>query len=92
MEKRYKVRNARILLTLSGTVMQKDGLEWRIEMSNDSIPKDPVMLLSYVNTQLRDFYPDIEEMCKSLDIDREELENKLAAIDYKYDGSMNKFV
>jgi uncharacterized protein Usg len=72
--------------------MQKDGLEWRIEMSNDSIPKDPVMLLSYVNTQLRDFYPDIEEMCKSLDIDREELENKLAAIDYKYDGSMNKFV
>ena len=66
--------------------MQKDGLEWRIEMSNGSIPKDPV------NTQLRDFYPDIEEMCKSLDIDREELENKLAAIDYKYDGSMNKFV
>ena len=45
-----------------------------------------------MNTQLRDFYPDIEEMCKSLDIDREELENKLAAIDYKYDGSMNKFV
>ena len=71
--------------------MQKDGIEWRIEMSNGSIPKDPVMLLSYVNTQLRDFYPDIEEMCKSLDIDREELENKLAAIDYKYDGSMNKF-
>ena len=66
--------------------MQKDGIEWRIEMSNGSIPKDPVMLLSYVNTQLRDFYPDIEEMCKSLDIDREELEN------YKYDGSMNKFV
>ena len=61
--------------------MQKDGIEWRIEMSNGSIPKDPVMLLSYVNTQLRDFYPDIEEMC-----------NKLAAIDYKYDGSMNKFV
>ena len=23
--------------------MQKDGLEWRIEMSNGSIPKDPVM-------------------------------------------------
>ena len=43
--------------------MQKDGIEWRIEMSNGSIPKDPVMLLSYVNTQLRDFYPDIEEMC-----------------------------
>ena len=61
-------------------------------MSNSSIPKDPVMLLSYINTQLRDFYPDIEELCKSLDLDREELENKLASIDYIYDSGLNKFV
>ena len=46
--------------------MQKDGLEWRIEMSNGSIPKDPVMLLSYVNTQLRDFYPDIKKCANHL--------------------------
>lgn len=61
-------------------------------MSNSSIPKDPVMLLSYINTQLRDFYPDIEELCKSLGLDREELENKLASIDYRYDSGLNKFV
>ena len=28
-----------------------------------NIPKDPVMLLSYLNTQLRDFYPDMDELC-----------------------------
>ena len=31
------------------------------------IPKDPFMLLSYVNTQLRDFYPDLDQMCQALD-------------------------
>ena len=28
------------------------------------IPKDPVMLLSYVNTQLRDFYGTLEALCE----------------------------
>ena len=29
-----------------------------------TIPRDPVMLLSYVNTQLRDFYPSLEALCE----------------------------
>lgn len=61
-------------------------------MSNNLIPNDPVMLLSYINTQLRDFYPNLDELCKTLDIDKYELENKLAAIDYRYNAEMNKFV
>ncbi len=60
-------------------------------MSNN-LPKDSVMLLSYINTQLRDFYPNLDELCKTLDIDKDELENKLAAIDYRYNAEMNKFV
>lgn len=27
------------------------------------IPKEPVMLLSYVNTQLRDYYDSLEALC-----------------------------
>ncbi len=57
-----------------------------------SIPKDPVMLLSYINTQLRDFYPNLEELCASLDVDEEELKKSLAAIDYSYDPDRNRFV
>ena len=49
------------------------------------IPKDPVMLLSYVNLKLRDFYPDLEELCRSLDIEREELEKTMDSIGYEYD-------
>ena len=54
-------------------------------MSNN-LPKDSVMLLSYINTQLRDFYPNLDELCKTLDVDKDELENKLAAIDYRYNA------
>ena len=60
-------------------------------MSNN-LPKDSVMLLSYINTQLRDSYPNPDELCKTLDVDKDELENKLAAIDYRYNAEMNKFV
>lgn len=56
------------------------------------IPNDPVMLLSFVNMKLRDFYGDIETLCEQLDINQKELEEKLAGIDYHYDRDKNQFV
>lgn len=56
------------------------------------IPKDPFILLSYVNTQLRDFYPSLDKMCVTLGIDRKELEEKLALVDYRYEEKTNQFV
>ncbi len=56
------------------------------------IPKDPVMLLSYVNTQLRDHYPNLQELCGALDINEQELVRKLKSIDYVYDDGNNQFV
>ena len=49
------------------------------------LPKDPVILLSYINTQLRDFYPSLDELCISLNADKQTLCNTLAQIDYYYD-------
>lgn len=56
------------------------------------IPKDPVMLLSFVNLKLRDFYKDVDELCAELDINKEELTDKLSSIDYHYDKENNQFV
>ena len=56
------------------------------------IPKDPVMLLSFVNLKLRDFYGNLETLCEELDMDRKELTDKLASIDYHYDEEKNQFV
>ena len=44
------------------------------------IPKDPVMLLSYVNTQLRDHYSSLDDLCRSLDLDPQQIISSLAAI------------
>lgn len=59
---------------------------------NYDIPSDPVMLLSFINMKLRDFYPSLEALCDDLNIDAEQLKTKLAAIDYHYDSKLNKFV
>ena len=56
------------------------------------IPKDPVMLLSYVNTQLRDLYGTLEALCEDKGLDREELVEKLASIEYEYDEERNQFI
>ena len=56
------------------------------------LPKDPAMLLSFVNMKLRDFYKDLDELCIQLETDRKELEERLAGIDYHYDRERNQFV
>ena len=56
------------------------------------IPKDPVMLLSFVNLKLRDFYGNLEQLCEDLEIDRAELVAKLEGIDYRYDAEKNQFI
>ena len=61
-------------------------------MEKIMIPKDPVMLLSYMNTQLRDFYGTLDAFCEDKNADRKELEEKLASIDYVYDPAANQFV
>lgn len=56
------------------------------------LPNDPVMLLSVVNTKLRDEYPTLAELCLALDVDREELVSKLAPLGYAYDAAANRFI
>ncbi len=56
------------------------------------IPKDPVMLLSFINLKLRDYYQDLDSLCDDLDIAKDEVVEKLASIQYHYDQEANQFV
>ena len=56
------------------------------------MPNDPVMLLSFVNLKLRDFYGSLEALCEDLQVNQQELEEKLSAIDYHYNQEKNQFV
>lgn len=50
------------------------------------------MLLSFVNTKLRDNYKSLDMLCDDLHIDGDELQRHLAVIDYHYDAALNKFI
>ena len=57
----------------------------------DRLPKDAVMLLSVVNTKLRDFYFSLEDFCQAEAVDETELREKLKTIDYEYNEETNQF-
>ena len=56
------------------------------------IPKDPAMLLSFLNMKLRDTYRSLDQLCEDLDVDRRELEDKMAGLEYVYDALKNQFL
>ena len=55
------------------------------------LPQDPMILLSYVNTKLRDGYSSLREFCEAADADEDELIAKLAAAGFAYDETANRF-
>lgn len=55
------------------------------------IPTDPAILLSYVNTQLRNHYPTFDELCASMNLDQAQIIQKLESIGYVYNSSKNQF-
>jgi hypothetical protein len=57
-----------------------------------NIPKDPFILLSFINTKLRDEYHSLDDLCKSLSIDRNHLESTLSNIGYTYINEQNRFI
>ena len=56
-----------------------------------NIPKDPMILLSFVNTKLRDEYSTLEEFCKERDLDVEALKKKLEEIGFQYNTELKQF-
>ena len=56
------------------------------------LPKDPAILLSVINTKLRDFYPDLNSLCSDLEADKAEIISVLSKIGYKYSSEKNQFI
>lgn len=55
------------------------------------LPQDPMMLMSFINMKLRDFYPDLDSLCEDLEIDRNSLESKLKGLGFEYSAENNRF-
>lgn len=57
-----------------------------------NIPKDPFILLSFVNTKLRDQYNNLNKLCEEISVEKREINEKLNSIGYFYDEDKNAFV
>lgn len=55
------------------------------------LPNDPAILLSVINTKLRDFYPSLAALCDDMDVSEDEIKSKLASIGREYDPEKNQF-
>ncbi len=55
------------------------------------LPKDPMMLYSFVNMKLRDFYPSLDALCNDLHVNKQELIQTLAKAGFEYSAEHNKF-
>ena len=61
-------------------------------MEYSSLPKDPMVLLSFNKKKHKDNYPSLDELCSSLCVNADDIKSKLASIDYSYDAEKNRFV
>ena len=55
------------------------------------IPKDPIILLSFLNLKLRDNYATLDQLCEDLELDREDIVSKMSGIHYSYNEQTNQF-
>lgn len=56
-----------------------------------NLPKNPFVLLSYINTKLRDNYSSLDSLVDDLDINIDELNSILNSEGYYYNSELNQF-
>lgn len=57
----------------------------------NDLPKDPMMLMSFINMKLRDIYPSLDALCEDMNIDKAQLLEKLGSVGFEYNLNLNKF-
>ena len=55
------------------------------------LPEEPMMLYSFVNMKLRDFYPSLDALCEDMNVDKEHIIRKLKAVGLEYSAERNRF-
>ena len=61
-------------------------------MTNEQIlTMDPMILLSMINMKLRDFYSSLDDLCNDLNIDKNNIIDRLNSIGYEYNDEQNAF-
>ena len=55
------------------------------------LPNDPMMSLGVINMKLRDHYRSLDELCEDMNIERHQLEARLAEFGFEYSETNKRF-
>ena len=69
-----------------------EELKMRKEREEIMLPADPDMLASYLNMKLRDQYASLDALCDDLELNKDEIVQKLKDADYDYIPARNQFL
>ncbi len=61
-------------------------------MAINSLPNDPIMLLSFVNTRMRDEHINLDEFAEQFNVNKNDIIEKLDKCGYTYNNELNKFI
>lgn len=55
------------------------------------VPEDPMMLYSFINMKLRDFYPSLDALCEDMNVEKEVIVRTLKRVGFEYNPERNRF-
>ena len=55
------------------------------------LPEDPMMLYSFINMKLRDFYPSLDALCEDMNVEKEVIVRTLKRVGVEYNPERNRF-
>ena len=56
------------------------------------LPKDPLILVSVLNTKLRDSYTNLSALCDDLDLNEKDILASVNKVGYSYNEKTNRFI
>ena len=67
------------------------GISFNLKIVTMRLPEDPVMLYSFINMKLRDFYPSLDALCEDMNVEKEDIIRKLKLVGFEYNPEKNRF-
>ena len=55
------------------------------------LPEDPMMLYSFINMKLRDFYPSLDALCEDMNVEKEVIVRTLKRVGFENNPERNRF-
>ena len=55
------------------------------------LPEEPMMLYSFINMKLRDFYPSLDALCEDMNVEKADIVRRLKALGFEYSPERNRF-